>query len=85
MLEENMREWARKARREARREGRMEGRQEGEIFGMQKFLLQQMTYRFGRLPMRVRRRVEEISSSSELRKLARTVLLVSSLEDMNLG
>jgi hypothetical protein len=52
---------------------------------MRKLLLQVMTQRFGRLPMRVRRRVEEISSAQELRRLARTALVAGSLEDMNLG
>ena len=84
MLEENMRAWVRKARLEARQEGLREGRQEGEVHGMRKTLLQVMTLRFGRLPLRVRRQVEEISSARELRRLTQRVLVVASLEDMNL-
>ena len=76
MLEENMRIWAQKVRRESRREG--------EVEGMRKLLLQQMAQRFGHLPRSVRRRVEEISSSQELRRLARQVLVAASLEDMRL-
>ncbi len=73
MLEENMRVWARKARKE------------GEIKGIREVLLQLMTQRFGHLPMRVRRKVEEVSSVPELRKLTGRVLVAGSLEEMNLG
>jgi predicted transposase/invertase (TIGR01784 family) len=80
MFEENMRAWARKTRQE----GRQEGRREGEIEGMRKLLLYSMTQRFGRLPMRVRKQVEEISSTRELRRLTQRVLVAASLEDMSL-
>jgi len=51
---------------------------------MQALILQQMTQRFGRLPARVRRQVEAISSLQELRKLGRRVLRAKSLAEMGL-
>jgi hypothetical protein len=63
--------------REAARLARLEGRRE--------LLLEQMTQRFGRLPAKVRRQIEEISSIQELRKLGRKVLRAKSLEEMGLG
>jgi flagellar biosynthesis/type III secretory pathway protein FliH len=88
-LEENMIRWFDEARqkglREGRQEGRQEGRREGEILSLQKMLLQQMTLRFGHLPAKVRRQVEEISSLQELRKLGRRILRAKNLEEMGLG
>ncbi len=72
-LEENMTRWFKEARQEGRREG------------LQTMLLQQMTLRFGRLPAKVRRQVEEISSLQELRKLGRKILRAKNLEEMGLG
>lgn len=69
MFEENMRDWAKKT----------------EVVGMRKVLLQQMTDRFGRLPRRVRERVEEIASAREIQALARRVLVAGSLDEMKLG
>jgi hypothetical protein len=77
MMEENLRAWVRKAS--------LEARQEGEIEGMRKLLLYSMTQRFGRLPPRVRKRVEEISSARELRRLTQRVLVATSLKEMSLG
>jgi len=77
MLEETVREWEKQIRREERREG--------EIMGVRKLLLQQMTLRFGRLPAGIRPKVEAISSAQELRKLARKVLSVKTLEEMGLS
>jgi hypothetical protein len=76
MLEETVREWERQIRREERREGEIE---------MRKMLLQQMTLRFGRLPKKVRQRVEAISSTRELQGLGRKVVLAKSLQDLGLG
>jgi putative YhgA-like transposase len=73
MLEETVFTWKEqitRARREAHREGR------------RKALLEQMTARFGRLPREIRRQVEEITSTEELRKLARRVLKARSLQEM---
>ncbi len=80
-LEENMSRWF----KEAEQEGRREGRREGQVLSLQTMLLQQMTLRFGRLPAKVRRQVEEISSLQELRKLGRRVLRAKNLEEMGLG
>jgi predicted transposase YdaD len=84
-LQEGLREGRQKGHQQGRREGRREGRQEGLAEGMQKLILQLMTQRFGRLPAAVRKRVEEISSIQELRKLGRRILRASSLEEMRLG
>jgi predicted transposase YdaD len=84
MLEETFREWEQKMRREGRQEGRREGRQEGQVEGMQKMVLQALRQRFGPVPQDVRRRVREISSSTELTKLHRRVLTASSLQETDL-
>jgi hypothetical protein len=73
MLEENLTRMFKQARRE------------GEILSLQTMLLQQMTLRFGRLPAKVRRQIEGISSLQELRKLGRKVLRAKTLEEMGLG
>jgi putative YhgA-like transposase len=67
------------------KEVKQEGRREGQILSLQTMILQQMTLRFGRLPAKVRRQVEEISSLQELRKLGRRVLRAKNLEEMGLG
>ena len=73
MLEENMRYWEKKVRKES------------EIEGMRKLLLRQIAQRFGRLPVRVRRQVEQVASTQELLTLAGKVLVAGSLEDLSLG
>jgi hypothetical protein len=80
MLEETAQEW----RKQALREGRREGLRTGQI-EMQKMLLQQMTLRFGRLPRNVRQRIEAISSTRELKGLARKIITAESLRDLGLG
>jgi Domain of unknown function (DUF4351) len=80
MLEETAVEWRRQWKREARREGLQEG-----VVAMRKLLLQQMTQRFGRLPVQVRRRVEEISSIAELSKLGKKLFSAESLRDLGLA
>ena len=100
MLEETAVEWRRQWKREARREGLQEGRQEGRkegrqeghqeglkegVVAMRKLLLQQMTQRFGRLPVQVRRRVEEISSIAELSRVGKKLLSAESLRDLGLA
>jgi putative YhgA-like transposase len=88
-LEENMIRWReeaiREGLREGRQEGRREGRREGQIQARREMLLELMAQRFGRLPARVRRQIEEISSLQELRKLGRKVLRAKTLQDMGLG
>jgi len=80
MLEQTLADWWSKARKE----GRKEGRQEGQVEGMRRLLLQLLDERFGPLPGRVRRRVEEISSVETLSELARRVLQAGSLQEMGL-
>jgi predicted transposase YdaD len=80
MLEETFREWEQKMRRE----GRREGRQEGQVEGMQKMVLQTLRQRFGPVPQDVRRRVREISSSTELTRLHRRALTAKSLQETDL-
>jgi len=77
MLEETVQDW----KRQLLKEGRREGRREGQI----EILLQQMTLRFGRLPKKVRQRVEAIASTRELQGLGRKVVLAKSLQDLELG
>ncbi len=69
MLEETLIKWRDQIVREERRE----------------VLLDLMTLRFGRLPLEVRRRVEQISSKKELERLTRKVVSARSLEDMGLA
>jgi len=73
MLEETVQDWKRQLLKEGRREGQIE------------ILLQQMTLRFGRLPKKVRQRVEAIASTRELQGLGRKVVLAKSLQDLELG
>jgi hypothetical protein len=77
MLEENLLRWRDKIHKEAL--------QEGQVLGLRKMLLEQMTQRFGRLPVSVRRQIEEISSLQELRKLGRKFARAKTLQDMGLG
>ncbi len=76
-LEENLLRWRDKIHKEAL--------QEGQALSLRQMLLDLMTQRFGRLPVRVRRQVEGISSIQELRRLGRRVLRARTLEDMGLG
>ena len=68
-----------------RAEGWREGRREGVEHGARKVLLRLLTQRFGRLPVGVRRRVEEIDSVDRLIRLAERVLKARSLEDLGLA
>jgi Domain of unknown function (DUF4351) len=78
MLEETLVKWHDQIVRETRREAFREGRQEAT----KAILLDQMTIRFGHLPQEVRTQVEQITSTTELRKLARKVLKAKSLQEM---
>jgi Putative transposase, YhgA-like len=73
MLEENLIRWSERMRKE------------GQIQARREMLLEQMTLRFGRMPVSVRQQIEGISSLQELRKLGRKVLRAKTLEDMGLG
>ncbi len=77
MLEENLIRWRDRAFKE--------GLQEGRVLGLREALLKLLAERFGRLPERVRSRVEQIDSAKELEGLMRRVLSAKSLEDMGLG
>lgn len=68
-----------------RAEGRKEGRREGMEHGARKVLLRLLAQRFGRLPVGVRRQVEEIDSVDRLTRLAGRVLKARSLEDLGLA
>jgi Putative transposase, YhgA-like/Domain of unknown function (DUF4351) len=72
MLEENMREWARQEKEEARQEGAHE------------MLLSQMEARFGLIPEEVRRSVQEIRDTEELKELGKRLLSAASLSDLRL-
>lgn len=77
--------WGDKLRAEGWREGKKEGRREGMERGAQKMLLRLLTQRFGRLPVGVRQRIEEIDSVDRLIRLAERVLTAHSLEDLGLA
>jgi predicted transposase YdaD len=89
MVGQHMVEWHHRmlseARNEGQRAGQRTGRQQGEVEGMRRLLLEQLKLRFGSLALPVRRRVKAIDSAAELRALAGTVLVASSLEEMGLA
>jgi Putative transposase, YhgA-like len=57
----------------------------GELAGMRTLVLQTLRQRFGRLPERVRRQVNEISTPRELSALNRKVLTAKTLRETGLG
>ncbi len=77
MLEETLIKWRDQIVQETRKEERLETRRE--------VLREQMTQRFGPLPEKVRRHLDEITSLKELEKLTRRILTAKSLEGMRLG
>jgi Putative transposase, YhgA-like len=81
---EGLEEGKKEGRREGLKEGRREGRKEGLRQGAQGVLLDLLGKRFGPLPEGVRQRVEEIASTSRLRRLAQRALSARSLEEMGL-
>ena len=92
MLEENLKRWRDAAWEDGLREGRQEGRQEGRREGLREglrtthqLLRRQMERRFGRVPKRVRAKVEKISSMDELERLADELLVARSLKELGLG
>ena len=64
-------------------EGQNQGRQEGRISGLQDTLVEQAEYRFGAAALLLRERIEAIRNEAELRKLARSILSVSSLAEFS--
>jgi hypothetical protein len=77
MLAERVMEWT--------REWKEEGRQEGWQEGLHLLLLDQIEERFGRVPQEIRRRVEEIHDTEQLRALGKRLLSASSLADLRLN
>ena len=77
MLEDALDKYFEKARQEGRQQGTLEGRRD--------VLLRQMTLRFGRLPDKVKREVEQITSEKKLEGLERKVLSAKSFQEMGLG
>lgn len=84
MLEENLKRWRDAAWEDGLREGRQEGLREG-LRTTHQLLLRQMERRFGRVPKRVRAKVEKISSMDELERLADELLVARSLKELGLG
>lgn len=68
-----------------RAEGWIEGKREGMEQCARMVLLRLLSQRFGRLPVGVQRRVEEIDSVDRLIRLAEHVLTARSLEDLGLA
>jgi hypothetical protein len=68
-----------------RAEGWREGQREGMEQGARKVVLRLLGQRFGRVPVSVRRRVEEIDSVDSLIRLAERVMTARSLEDLGLA
>ena len=64
---------------------RAEGQRQGMEQGARKVLLRLLGQRFGRLPVTVRRRIEEIDSVDRLIRLAEKVLTARSLDDLGLA
>ena len=61
------------------------GRKVGMEQGARRMLLRLLTQRFGRLPIAVQQRIEEIDSVDRLISLAERVLKARSLEDLGLA
>jgi len=80
--------WAGKIAHEARQEARetalQEGLQKGREEGKRDLLLDLLEHRFGRLPRATVNRVNALTSSEELSRLAARVLDAPSLEDLGL-
>jgi flagellar biosynthesis/type III secretory pathway protein FliH len=76
------------ARQEAReialQEGLQKGREEGREEGKRDLLLDLLEHRFGRLPKATVNRVNALTSSEELSRLAARVLDAPTLEDLGL-
>ena len=69
-----------KGRSEGEQKGRSEGRQEGRQKGRQDLLLEQLTEKFGPLPVWAMKRLEA-ASSEDLHTWAKRILRGTTLED----
>ena len=76
--------WADRLRQEGRQEARESALQEGVEKGKRELLLDLLEHRFGRLPKATVNRVNALTSSEELSRLAARVLDAPSLEDLGL-
>jgi flagellar biosynthesis/type III secretory pathway protein FliH len=76
--------WAGKIAHEARETALREGLQKGREEGKRDLLLDLLEHRFGRLPKATVNRVNALTSSEELSRLAARVLDAPSLEDLGL-
>ncbi len=77
--------WSERMIAQGRKEGRREGMAEGREQGARTLFLDLLGERFGALPDRVRRQVEEIDSLDRLSFLAKRALTARSLEEIGLG
>jgi flagellar biosynthesis/type III secretory pathway protein FliH len=64
--------------------GRQEGRQEGRLRSLKDVVLRLLAQRFGRVPAKVRRRIEAIATLEPLERIAGEILTVHSLADLKL-
>jgi len=80
MLAERALEWT----REWKEEGRQEGLQEA-VQSLRQVVLSLLEQRFGMLSGEVRQRVENLRDLDSLTRLAKRILLVSSIEELGLG
>ncbi len=77
--------WAERMIAQGREEGMQTGRQEGQEQGARRVVLHLLGERFGAIPDRIRRQVEEIESLDRLTRLAGDVLRARSFEEIGLG
>ena len=80
MLAERALEWTREWEEEGRQKGLEEGRQEG----VRSVVLSLIEQRFGIVPPEVRQRVESLHDLAALNRLAKRILLVSSIDELGL-
>jgi hypothetical protein len=91
MLEETFREWELKLRQEGFRQGFVEGFRQGlrearreTAKELRTLVLDILRYRFGPVPQAVRKRVREISSLSDFKKLIRRLMNANSIQETGL-
>ncbi len=64
-------------------EGQIEGLAKGRVEGLQDTLVELVEYRFGPAALLLRERIEAVRNEAELRRLARSILSVSSLAEFS--
>ena len=70
-------------RRIGREEGRLEGHEEGRQEGRRELLLDQLTVKFGPLPVELVARVKALTPA-ELERVGRAILSAPTVEDLGL-